>query len=374
MNCQIDRMAQGGRGITRIDGKIAFVDGALPGETVEFEFTKRKKDFDEGICTQVVQAHTQRVSPPCPLYGKCGGCNLQHASIDLQRQLKKQVVQDLFRRMAKVNLPEDWPLHGGSPWGYRHRARFVRGARGWGFRQASSHDILPISACPVLCKDINDSIVTLPKLPHGTELQVFVDSNHQLSYWHDGMDASKLAPQQVRILERNIQTDSKVFFQSNLELSPVLVNSVLQQIPKEGKRQLAVDLFSGVGVFAAFLQDHFEQVIAAEWNEGCLKHAKNNLGPNCTFHSSSAEDYLRNQNPGQIDFLVVDPPRAGLSPEVRAALIQAHPHRIAYVSCDPVTLARDVAEFLRNGFQMEKVEAFDFYPQTDHLEMLVTLV
>lgn len=371
MNCQTERMAQGGRSMARIDGKVTFIEGALPGERVEIAYQKQKKDFDEARCVRVLEPHASRVAPACPLYEQCGGCNMQHASIDLQRQLKRDVVNDLFRRMAKQTLPENWVMHGGKEWGYRQRVRFIKGSQAWGFRRAESHQIVPIASCPVLCDALNAGIAKLPALPQQTELQVFADTQGQLGLYHKDQNRPNPTLQSIQILGKTIVADARVFFQSNFEMMPALVQSVLDVIPKgSNANALAVDLFSGVGVFAAFLQDHFERVIAVEWNEGCLAHARANLGKNCEFHSASAETYLGAQVPQGIDFLVVDPPRAGLSPEVRKALIQAHPKRMVYVSCDPVTLARDTGEFVRNGFTLESVQGFDFYPQTDHLEMM----
>lgn len=359
--------------MARIEGKVTFIEGALPGELVELEYQKRRKDFDEARCVRVLEPHALRAVPPCPHYGICGGCNLQHAAISLQREMKQGVVHDLFRRLARIALPESWPMHGGSPWGYRHRARFVKGTQGWGFRRAQSHEILPIRSCPVLCDALNQAICQFPDLPSGSELQVFVDTQGQWKFWHTGMAGHIADTQFIALKEKVVQADAQVFFQSNMELAPMLLDAVLGELARIPNRRLAVDLFSGVGVFASFLQDHFDQVVAVEWNEGCLRHARNNLGKHCVFHSSSAEDYLHSQNPGSVDLLVVDPPRAGLSPEVRQALTISRPSCMVYVSCDPVTLARDVGEFVRNGFKLERIEAFDFYPQTDHLEMLAVL-
>jgi len=376
MRCRIEKMAQGGRGLARIDGKVVFVAGALPGELVDIVFTKQRKDFGEANTIQVVESHPERIAPSCPAYGRCGGCDLQYASVAGQREGKRQVVDDLFRRMAKTELPPDWILQGGAPWAYRGRARLVRARQGWGFRAANSHDVIPLSTCPVLAQALQGIFANpnLPRLSYESELQVIVDGEGQLGFWHESMREPDLLPQTWVIEGKKLQADARVFFQSNVEMMTQLIRVVQKDMESlTGSRNLAVDLFSGVGVFAAFLQDVFAKVVAVEWNEGCLRHARVNLGPRCEFMSRSAEDYLAEQIPQGIDYLVVDPPRAGLSPEVRAALLQARPRRMAYVSCDPVTLARDVGEFVRNGWTLELVEGFDFYPQTHHLEMLAIL-
>jgi len=374
MNCRIEKMAQGGQGLARVDGKVVFIKGALPGELVSFEYTRQRKDFSEARVLEILEAHPGRVKPACAHYGRCGGCNMQHASIALQRELKRQVVEDHFRRMAKCPLPENWPLHGGSPWGYRQRVRFVRGHSHWGFRQASSHDVEPIRNCPVLCPALQNALPKLPAMPRESEIQAFAPSAEAAPVlWQKFMSDAQVQSVQVPLNGRLLSADARVFFQSNLEQLPTLLNAVLAQVALCAKHDFAVDLFSGVGVFAAFLQDHFRKVLAVEWNPGCLLHAKKNLQERCEFYSQSAEDYLHSKTPGSIDLLVVDPPRAGLSPEVRKALLQAKPTRLVYVSCDPVTLARDVGEFIRNGWSLHHAEGFDFYPQTEHMEMMVVL-
>ena len=374
MNCRIEKMAQGGQGLARIDGKVVFIKGALPGELVSIEFTRQRKDFSEAKVLAILEAHAQRVKPECEHYGRCGGCNLQHASIELQRELKRQVVEDHFRRMAKCSLPANWILHGSSPWGYRQRVRFVRGRSYWGFRQASSHDIEPIRNCPVLSPALQKIIPQLPVLERESEIQAFAPSAQAIPVlWEKSMVDAQVQAVQVPVNGRLLYADARVFFQSNLEQLPVLLNAVLAQVEYCGRRERAVDLFSGVGVFAAFLLDHFQKVLAVEWNPGCLQHARKNLQNRCEFISSSAEDFLHSMAPGSIDLLVVDPPRVGLSPDVRKALLQAKPTRLIYVSCDPVTLARDVGEFVRNGWALLHAEGFDFYPQTEHLEMMVVL-
>jgi 23S rRNA (uracil1939-C5)-methyltransferase len=368
-------MAQGGRAFARVDGKVTFIDGALPGELVEVEILKRRKDFDEARVLRVLEPNPGRVDPPCPHYARCGGCNLQHAGIDLQRLIKRQVVNELFGRIAKIPLPSDWPLHGGEPLGYRRRARFVQGSRGWGFREEGSHAVEPVRSCPVLCSPLQKILETLPVLARDSEVQCFADSTEAVGIWNQDKPNSSLPIQIIKILGKPLQADARVFFQSNFEMAEVLVSAVRDELVHHpGAGKFSVDFFSGVGVFAAFLQDHFERVVAVEWNPGCLAHARKNLGSRCEFMSESAEEFLAGQIPQSLDFLVVDPPRSGLSPEVRQALLQARPRRMAYVSCDPATLARDVGEFVRNGWKLERLDGFDFYPQTDHLEMLAVLV
>lgn len=375
MICQPEKMAQGGRAIARIEGKITFITGALPGETVEIEYLRHKKDFDEARVVRVLEAHAERVEPRCAHYGKCGGCNLQHASISLQRTLKSQVVTDLFARMAKIKLETPVTIHGGDPWQYRRRARLVLGRKGWGFREDSGHEVEPIKKCPVLCEALQQDLSRLPTLQRDSEIQCFAGTDGVVGRWNKDDARTAVPVQRVTLAGLDYAADARVFFQSNFELASLLLERVQADLlAHRGQGIFAVDLFSGVGVFAKLMLGQFEKVVAVEWNPGCLAHARHNLEGRAEFISSDAEAYLLNQKTAAIDYLVVDPPRTGLSAETRKALLQSKPKRIAYVSCDPVTLARDVGEFVRNGWTLQLLEGYDFYPQTDHLEMLAVLV
>ena len=408
LELRIEKMVQGGEGLARLpDGRVCFVAGALPGELCKVSLTVQKKDFTRGRVVEVLEPSADRVQPRCPLYGKCGGCSLQHLAPEKQAAYIERVERENFRRIARADLPENFVIHTGNPWGYRNRARVVvtRNRIGekelvrFGFREQESNRLVLFKDCPVLTPALNEFlqgparnvVANNRNMPlRESEINLFDNGSGKVLFYYEGMPASEFAESAVGTVDiggRSIETDASVFFQSNLSLLPDLVQSVRNAVDEglaSGKAgdEWLIDLFSGVGFFAAILQDRFKRITTVERDRGCLVHAKANL------------DALRNDEPGKsrvenvsapaeewlaqnvVDVpatLIVDPPRTGLPKEVLDAIAASSVNRLIYVSCDPVTLARDYAKLAASGFAIGKAEGFAFYPQTPHLEMLLVL-
>ena len=404
---RIIKMVQGGDGMARLpDGRVCFVQGALPGELCEVVLTFQKKDFTRGRVVRVVEPSLDRVVPKCPLYGKCGGCSLQHLDGQKQAEYMAQVERENFRRLAHAELPEDFVIHTGNPWGYRNRARvvphFARSGEcsGFAFREQESNALIPFGNCPVLTPALNaflqgparkifasGTLSRRPARPGDVSLNVFDNGKGEVSYYYRGMPGEEFEKKAVSVVEiegRKIESDASVFFQSNLGLLPELVKSVRRAVDEglsngNACNDWLIDLFSGVGFFAALLQDKFKRVTTVERDEGCLKHAEKNLsviGPAATSVenvSAPAEEWLADHVVDIPATLIVDPPRTGLPGEALDAIVRSSVKRLIYVSCDPVTLARDYAKLAASGFGLERAEGFAFYPQTPHLEMLFVL-
>ncbi len=368
----MEKMAQGGDAISHLeDGRVCFVSGALAGERAEVFVTQQKKDYARGRALKILEPSPFRVKPKCPLYGKCGGCSLGHASFDFQLQTARAAVEELFRRFAKTDLPADWKIHSGAPYGYRNRARLVRAGNGFGFRAEQSHRPIAVSSCEILTKGLNEALKqnAFPKVP---ELSVFENGEGRLSYFYRGMDRSEFernALNTVQIGGRTLSMDAACFFQSNLSLLPELVKAV-RESAGEGER--LIDLYSGVGFFAALLQDKFQRIDTVERDPGALFHAKRNVSGAHSV-SAPAEEWLQNADASGADVLIVDPPRTGLLPSVIDAISKASPKKLLYVSCDPATLARDFRLFALLGYAIFRAEGFAFYPQTPHFEMFLEL-
>ena len=442
---RIEKMVQGGEGMARLeDGRVCFVAGALPGELCKVRLTFQKKDFTKGRVVEVLEASPDRVKPLCPLYGKCGGCSLQHLASEKQAEYLEKVERENFRRLAHAELPEDFVIHTGNAWGYRNRARVVfcgssnrgavsenrgavsenrgagsenRGAvpenRGassatlegsanracFGFRGEESNNIIPFENCPVLTDALNEFLrgpaATLIKSnSRELDVNIFDNGKGEVSFYYPGMHKSDFDAHAISVVEiggRKIEADASVFFQSNLGLLPELVESVRKAVDEglaSGKatNDWLIDLFSGVGFFACILQDKFKKITTVEREEGCLKHAKVNLSapaavptaknsavPVIENVSAPAEDWLLENVVDMPATLIVDPPRTGLPKEALSAIVKSSVNRLIYVSCDPVTLARDYAKFAEAGFALSHAEGFAFYPQTPHLEMMFVL-
>lgn len=401
---RIDKMVQGGEGMGRLpDGRVCFVAGALPGELCKVLLTLQKKDFTRGRVLEVLESSPDRVKPKCPLYGRCGGCSLQHLDSGKQAEYLAQVERENFKRLAHAELPADFKVHTGSPWNYRNRARVVfcgsrDGGASFGFREQESNHAIPLNNCPVLTAGLNEFLKGPAKNLRARELNIFDNGKGQVSYYYEGMPAAEFQKHAVSVVEiggRSIESDASVFFQSNLGLLPELVESVRKAVDEgiasgEASNEWLIDLFSGVGFFAALLQDKFKRVTTVERDEGCLKHAEVNLSvtdataiPAASATSATtaavenvsapAEDWLAENVVNIPATLIVDPPRTGLPKTALEAIANSSVKKMIYVSCDPVTLARDFAKLAEFGFTMKSAEAFAFYPQTPHMEMLAIL-
>ncbi|SHK40161.1 class I SAM-dependent RNA methyltransferase [Fibrobacter sp. UWB12] len=440
LTLRIEKMVQGGEGMARLDdGRVCFVAGALPGELCKVQLTFQKKDFTKGRVVEVLEASPDRVKPRCPLYGKCGGCSLQHLASEKQAEYLEMVERENFKRLAHAELPEDFVIHTGNAWGYRNRARVVfcggsnRGAvpenRGasssnregsakravFGFRGEESNNIVPFENCPVLTDGLNkflrgpaaallagdskrnsgDSFIRNPSGRRDIDVNIFDNGAGEVSFYYPGMHKSEFDAHAISIVEiggRKIEADASVFFQSNLGLLPKLVDAVRKAVDEglaSGKatNDWLIDLFSGVGFFACILQDKFKKITTVEREDGCLKHAKVNLSVTAASSkdpaasraseienvSAPAEDWLVENVVDMPATLIVDPPRTGLPKEALSAIVKSSVNRLIYVSCDPVTLARDYAKFAEAGFTLSHAEGFAFYPQTPHLEMMFVL-
>jgi len=347
---KIEKIINGGAGFARLpNGSVCFVEGALPNETVEIKIIEQKKDFSKAVATKILEPHKKRRTPLCKYYGKCGGCNAQHVEFEEQIELLKQIVSDLFARTAKINLSQNFEIHYASEWAYRHRAQvFATKDKNipWGFSERATNNTVPIEKCLVLSQNLNEKL----KENLGLKKRYLFDNKSE------------------EFLGKHIHADESVFFQSNLELLPKLIGEIQKAA---GKGDVLLDIFSGVGLFSAFLQDKFERVIAVEQNPLCQKFAEKNLGKNCEFHAMNAEEFFNENTPLLSKAcILIDPPREGMSDELCQCLCKNKTSKLLYVSCNPATLARDTRKLLNAGYTLESVKGFAFYPQTFHLEML----
>ena len=398
-------MVQGGEGFARLpDGRACFVQGGLPNELCNVELVQNKKDFARGRAVEILEKSDDRVQPKCPLFGKCGGCSLQHLDPLKQALYLERVERENFRRLAHAELPEDFAIHVGPAWGYRNRARVVlkadkNGKVVYGFRKQESNHVATFENCPVLTPALNAFLksnaakIFAPfagRKAFELDVNLFDNGKGEVSYFYRGMPAKEFAKNACSVVEIagcKIHSDASVFFQSNLSLLPELVKSVQVAVDEgvasgEASDAWLIDLFSGVGFFAAILKDRFKKITTVERDDGCLKHAKVNLSVDTLDASceklvenvsAPAESWLVENVVDTPATLIVDPPRTGLPVDALDAIVKSSVNRLVYVSCDPVTLARDYAKFAAAGFSLKKAEGFAFYPQTPHLEMLFVL-
>lgn len=430
---RIDRVVYGGYGLTRTDEAqaVSFIPFALPGELVEAAQSGVK---DELKIVRVLEPSPERVKPGCPHFGVCGGCQLQMASYAEQLRIKAGVLQESLARAGVKEIPEI-TTHAAEPWHYRNRIRLhvtrENGALRLGYRKRADKEILPISTCPISAPLLWRAAEAMLRLTErDAAMRRWMDLSDEVELFCDGEMARlqitmlvsseenisaaltnsfqaaftvlhKDVPEltgagALRVHARTGQAQGEIaswgaaglayevagerywiarggFFQVNRFLIPPMADLVCA-----GQRgEIAWDLFAGVGLFARILARSFEQVTAVEANPAAgreLAAALRRLGPRHRSVTAVILNFLRDAvlQREQPELVVLDPPRAGAGAEVCELLARLAPREIVYVSCDPVTLGRDVA-ILQAKYTMEQLHMVDLFPQTYHQEAVVKL-
>ncbi len=372
---RIERIASGGAGVAHEGGKTVFVDLTAPGDRAEVRVVEEKPTFIKAELVRVLEASDQRAQPPCPLYGRCGGCALQHLSYESQLAAKAAVLSDAFTRIGGfADLPPVKTVPS-PPYGYRNRMQFHRVAKPKageppvGLKMRLSDEVLPIGACPIADEGIRTALAQRRILPppHADRFTVYSRGSTFLA--EGGAERGT-----VRVLDRDLAVNVKGFFQSNAAALESLIPDLLAASEGVEAGLRAADLYCGVGTFAAFLVDRFPRIDLLERDRGALALARENVrGSGVRYFALSDDEWARlpreKGETGRYGFAVVDPPRVGLSSGLRQRIIELRPEVLAYVSCDPATLARD-AKDLAAAYALERLSCYDFYPQTPHVEAL----
>lgn len=400
----LDAMAHGGSALGRHEGRVIFVPHAIPGERVRARITDDKERYAHAEPVAVVEPSPDRVEPPCPHFGpgQCGGCHLQHVAYDRQLEMKRRVVLDQLERIGKVEgVTVHATLPGPSPWGYRSHATFHARPDGrLGYYADDGSHIVPIEECliirPALMDlftqlDLGDETIERVKLQVGAdpadrmivlstaddlapeiEVDFPVSVNLLLS---DNEPVNLIGGAQVtyQVFDRAFQVTAGGFFQTNVPVAEILVEQVLLRLDLQGD-ETVLDLYSGVGLFTAFIAERAGLVVSVESYPPAVTDADANLADldNVEIVEGPVEEVIVDLA-GPFDAVVVDPPRSGLSNEVIDELARLDTPRIVYVSCDPATLARDVRKLAGHGYALVDVQPVDMFPQTYHIEAVALL-
>jgi 23S rRNA (uracil1939-C5)-methyltransferase len=365
----VERLVAGGDGLARREGKALFVPGVLPGERVAVRLVESRRDFDRAVLVEVLEPSPDRVPPACALAGRCGGCDWLHVAHHAQLASKRTVVRETLRRTGRIERDEPL-LEPGPPFAYRNRVQLHRDPSGaLGYREAGGTRVVTAASCPVAVPAV-EAFLADPPPTHAIPLDrftVFGDDGWAACEGRD--DDRELA---VVVAGRAIRFSVGCFFQSNLAELQRLARHVTEAIGSGGA---AADLYAGVGLFSAFLADRFARVIAVESSSRSLAFASRNAAsPGVEGFPLTVEHWIAAGAPGgPFDAVIADPPRAGLGREVRAWLAAATPRTLVYVSCNPVTLARDLGELVGAGYGIDDLRLFDFSPQTSHVESVAVL-
>lgn len=384
--------AHGGFCVARHENRVVFVRHALPGERVQVTVTEghQRSKFWRADAVEILLAAPDRVSPPCPWAGPglCGGCDWQHVSLPAQRRLKAAVVAEQLQRLAGISydvVVEPVPVEvGATPdgLGWRTRVRYAvdDGGRA-GLRRHRSREVVPIDWCRIAHPDVVAADVPKRRWPGGSSVDVAVSARTgERLVLCDGDAAApgeSTAALTERVGERTFRIGARAFWQVHPAAAETLVEAVVGALePRPG--EAVFDLYCGVGLFAAALAQRVGlqgSVVAVEGDGAAADDAKSNLRdlPGVRVARGRVDHVLRRPHLRHADLVVLDPPRAGAGRAVVDLVSRTRARRIAYVSCDPAALARDLHWFADRRYQLALLRAFDLFPMTQHVECVAVL-
>lgn len=380
----IDKLSNQGDGVGRIDNWVVFVPYALPGEKVRARIYRNDKNCSMADLVEVLEPSPLRVKPLCPVFGYCGGCQYQHLDYGAQLEWKTAQVADLLRLQAGLELPVLPAIPSPEIYGYRskitphfHKPREAKVGNIGFLKVGSRSEVCDIKQCPIAMAELNAALPLVRKSVHqsaaqykrGATLLMRVSEGTVITN-HNAVCTEKVGDLTFNFLAGD-------FFQNNPFILPAFTGYVARQACAGGARYL-VDAYCGSGLFALTLAPHFEKVLGVEVSETSADWARANARSNginhADFLAASAEAiFERVDFPAEESAVVIDPPRKGCDMAFLNQLFAFGPARVVYVSCNPATQIRDLAEFAKAGYKVVEVQPFDLFPQTKHLECVATL-
>jgi 23S rRNA (uracil1939-C5)-methyltransferase len=427
LTVSIEKLVYGGDGLAHAEGNTIFVPFVIPGEEVLVRPKSKKKTTVWAELDRVTSPSQARVKPRCPHFQKCGGCSYQHISAGEQVRLKKQILRETLARLGGISWEGAIPEHTAEPYGYRNRAQWgVRSGmpRALGYFLPESSVIIPIDECALLSPKLAETFGKLQQmarsaaLPAGIqEIEAFVDAADQkialnIAFEKFPEPAKELAAT-FRVVLPEIESlllldqkqnrfeltgpgflkhkaggfEFRVSHLSFFQVNRFLTEDLLKVVTTGAQGGTALDLYAGVGFFTLPLARTFEKVVSVDANLAATRDLYANAEMakvNVKTHNEHAEEYLK-KTELKPDLVVLDPPRAGMGTECAAALAELGAEEIVYISCDPSTLARDLAVLLatprapkqigtpQHRYEITELRLFDLFPQTFHLETVVRL-
>ena len=382
---EIATLTNMGQGLGRLDGWVVMVAFALPGERVRARVFRNEKNFSEADLIEVLTPSADRVAPPCPLFGQCGGCQYQNLTYAAQLQWKRQQVAELLKHMAKVEH-EVLPVIG-SPREYGYRSKITphfEAPRDGGpvteigfLKAGRRYDLLDVPQCIIATDPINAALPEIREDVRKKSASYKKGATLLLRDTLEGVmtDSNALAHEKVGSLEFEFLAGD--FFQNNPFILETFTSYAITEAKSGGARYL-VDAYCGSGLFSLFGAREFEQVIGVEIAASAVERAGRNAArnglTNCQFTAGSAEAiFAKITTPAAETAVLIDPPRRGSDEAFLTQLFVYGPRTVVYVSCNPATQMRDLRLCLDAGYRLLKVQPFDLFPQTKHLECVITL-
>lgn len=398
----LEKLTYGGEAMGRLpDGRAVFVPFGLPDEHVRVELTEDKKNFARAKLLEILTASPERIAPKCKHFGNCGGCHYQNLPYEKQLQAKTEILSDQLQRIGKIENPPVMQMVAAPlEWNYRNHVQFHLTAEGKvGFINAKGNSTLPIEEChlpetginafwPELQFESNKDVeraslragqdeelmvVLESEDPETPELEIEADVSVVHLFDEHAVVIAGQDNLIFNILGKDFRVSAASFFQVNTKMAEKMVEHLISKLPVSASTTL-LDVYCGVGLFSKFFAGTCQQVIGIETSESACEDFAVNLDEfdNVEIYEGAAEEVLPGLA-GRLDsstYAIVDPPRSGIEKHALDAIISIKPQMIAYVSCDPSTLARDAARLINGGYRLVEVTPFDLFPQTYHIESI----
>ncbi|MBN8582728.1 MAG: class I SAM-dependent RNA methyltransferase [Anaerolineae bacterium] len=406
----LDKLTYGGEAMGRLaDGRAVFVPFGLPGETVRIQLTQEKQNFARGEILEILKPSPDRITAKCKHFTQCGGCHYQNLPYEKQLLAKADILRDQLQRIGKIENPIVQPtVASPNQWNYRNHVQFHLTNDGKiGFINSRGYSTLPIEECHLPESSIDnfwrelqfESRMNLERISlrsgDNEELMLILESETEetpeleieadISIVHiydehpvviAGSDSLT-----IQILGKDFHVSAPSFFQVNTKMAEKMVQHLQAQLPIPDSQLpipdsqfTLIDLYCGVGLFSKFFAPKYAKVIGIESSESANEDFAINLDEfdNVELYEGAAEEILPALAPQLTEpmHMIVDPPRAGIDKFALDAILQINPQVIAYVSCDPSTLARDAARLIKGGYTLKQVTPFDLFPQTYHIESI----
>jgi tRNA/tmRNA/rRNA uracil-C5-methylase (TrmA/RlmC/RlmD family) len=382
LEVRIENLTNEGNGVARVDGWVVFVPFALPGELVKCRIYRNHKNYSNADLVEVLEPSAERVPTVCSLFGTCGGCQYQHLAYDKQIAWKRRQVEELLLHMAKIEHPVLPVIASPQQYGYRskitphfHKPKDGAVAEIGFLRVGTRNSMVDVEQCPIAMPALNEQLTQVREaaragsFKNGATLLMRATATGVLTR------ADAIAVEQVGDVKFEFQAGD--FFQNNPFILPDFVNYAVQEAKASGARFL-VDAYCGSGLFGISAAKDFQEVLGVELSETAVKKAAHNADinglTNCRFIAADAREiFAQVPHAGSETVVIIDPPRAGCSEEFLQQLFAFDPKRVVYISCNPATQMRDLVLFTSAGYHLSTVQPFDLFPQTKHLECVMTL-
>lgn len=386
LTVDIEKIAHGGHFIARHESEngkkaVIFVRHAIPGEKVEIEITSTSSNFIRADVVNVISPSPDRVQAPCAYSHRdgCGGCDFQHISIARQRALKSEVIKEQFERIAKMDISVEVE-EVGEPLHWRTRVTATTDSDGaLGFYSSRSHRVMPVKDCLIALPEIGIAAMSTQKLSPDVRIEIAYSSEGERMVAEapksgDGKFRQNTGPTVLheRVGEELLQVSQRSFWQGH-KRAPEVLTEVVRNFAQLQEGEVVLDLYGGVGLFtSACLKDvgASGSIHLIEGSKDATADAKNNFALQSNVEISTGDVAKIITRINRADVVILDPPREGAGKEVVQEITRLTPRSIVYVACDPAALARDTAYLKENGYNLEKIRAFDLFPMTHHIESI----